>query len=73
MHLRTGPVQDMAGGGLPKQVPILVVGGVKPEDMGKWREAGANGFGLGSGLYAPGRNADDVHARAKAYVAGARA
>ena len=58
---------------LPKEVPVLVVGGVKPEDMAKWREAGANGFGLGSGLYVPGRAPDDVHARAAAYVEAARA
>jgi 2-dehydro-3-deoxyphosphogalactonate aldolase len=58
---------------LPKEVPVLVVGGVKPEDMAKWREAGANGFGLGSGLYVPGRAPDDVHARAASYVEAARA
>ena len=53
--------------------PVLVVGGVQPEDMGKWRDAGANGFGLGSGVYTPGRSADDVHARAKSYVEAIRA
>lgn len=58
---------------LPKQVPILVVGGVKPEGMGQWREAGANGFGLGSGVYTPGRSPDDVHSCTKAYVEAARA
>jgi 2-dehydro-3-deoxyphosphogalactonate aldolase len=57
---------------LPKGIPILVVGGVKADGMAPWREAGANGFGLGSGLYVPGRSADDVHSRAKAYVAAAR-
>jgi 2-dehydro-3-deoxyphosphogalactonate aldolase len=57
---------------LPKQVPILVVGGVQPDNMQPWRKAGANGFGLGSGLFAPGRSAEDVYDRAKAYVAGAR-
>lgn len=58
---------------LPKEVPLLVVGGVKPDGMRPWTEAGANGFGLGSGLYAPGRSADEVHSRAKDYVAGLRA
>ena len=57
---------------LPRQVPILVVGGVQPGDMAKWREAGANGFGLGSGVYTPGRSPDEVHARAKAYVEATR-
>ncbi|WP_300973876.1 2-dehydro-3-deoxy-6-phosphogalactonate aldolase [Sphingomonas sp. LHG3406-1] len=55
---------------LPKDVPILAVGGIQPDNMRPWLEAGANGFGLGSGLYAPGRAADEVHERAKAYVAG---
>lgn len=54
---------------LPKDVPILIVGGVSPETMRPWREAGANGFGLGSGLYAPGRSAAEVGERARAYVA----
>jgi 2-dehydro-3-deoxyphosphogalactonate aldolase len=58
---------------LPREVPILVVGGIQPDNMAPWVAAGANGFGLGSGLFAPGRSADEVHERAKAYVAGARA
>lgn len=57
---------------LPREVPLLVVGGVQPDNMRPWLDAGANGFGLGSGLYAPGRSADEVHERAKAYVAGAK-
>ncbi len=56
---------------LPKEVPVLVVGGVQPDGMRPWLDAGANGFGLGSGLYAPGRAAEEVHRRALAYVAGA--
>ncbi|GAA4027779.1 2-dehydro-3-deoxy-6-phosphogalactonate aldolase [Sphingomonas rosea] len=55
---------------LPNDVPILVVGGVQSDGMAPWTDAGANGFGLGSGLFAPGRSAEEVHARAKAYVAG---
>jgi 2-dehydro-3-deoxyphosphogalactonate aldolase len=55
---------------LPKDVPILVVGGVQPDNMRPWLDAGANGFGLGSGLFAPGRSPDEVHERARAYVAG---
>jgi len=52
------------------EVPIVVVGGVQPETMQPWREAGASGFGLGSGLYAPGRSAEAVGQRARAYVEG---
>lgn len=57
---------------LPKNLPVLVVGGVQPDTMRPWLDAGAKGFGLGSGLYTPGRSAEEVHQRARAYVAGAR-
>jgi 2-dehydro-3-deoxyphosphogalactonate aldolase len=56
---------------LPKQVPVLVVGGIAPDNMRAWREAGANGFGLGSGLYKPGQSAQETGERARAYVQGA--
>jgi 2-dehydro-3-deoxyphosphogalactonate aldolase len=56
---------------LPKEVPLLVVGGVTPANMKPYLDAGANGFGLGSGLYSPGRAVDEVMARARAYVEGA--
>jgi len=55
---------------LPKDLPVLVVGGVKPDQMRPWIEAGANGFGLGSGVYTPGRSAEETAMRARAYVAG---
>ena len=55
---------------LPKDVPLLVVGGVKPDSMRPWLEAGANGFGLGSGVYKPGQSPDEVGAQARAYVEG---
>jgi 2-dehydro-3-deoxyphosphogalactonate aldolase len=57
---------------LPKDVPLLVVGGIAPDNMGPWREAGANGFGLGSGLYKPGQSAEETAARARAYVEGVK-
>ena len=57
---------------LPKDVPVLVVGGISPDNMGPWLDAGADGFGLGSGLYKPGQSAEDTAAKARAYVAGAR-
>ena len=55
---------------LPKAVPVIVVGGVAPETMSTWLEAGADGLGLGSGLYRPGQSAEATAARAQAYVAG---
>jgi len=57
---------------LPKGLPVLAVGGVKPDTMKPWLEAGAAGFGLGGGLYKPGQSAADTLDKAKAYVAGLR-
>ena len=57
---------------LPRGVPLLVVGGVKPEAMRAWVDAGADGFGVGSGLYTPGRSAAETAANARDYVAGLR-
>jgi len=54
---------------LPKDIPLLVVGSVKPELMPAWLEAGANGFGLGSGVFKPGNTAAEVLVHARAYVA----
>jgi 2-dehydro-3-deoxyphosphogalactonate aldolase len=55
---------------LPPDVPLLIVGGVRPETMAAYREAGADGFGLGSGLYQPGFSPEEVGRRARAYRAG---
>ena len=54
---------------LPTDVPVLVVGGVKPDNMRPWLDAGATGFGLGGGLYQPGQSAGATLAKARAYVA----
>ena len=53
---------------LPRGVPLIVVGGVKPETMAAYRTAGANGFGLGSALYRPGQTAAEVASQAAAFV-----
>ena len=57
---------------LPKDVPLLVVGGVRPDNMRAYLEAGATGFGLGSGLYKPGQSPQAVGEQARAYLAGLR-
>jgi 2-dehydro-3-deoxyphosphogalactonate aldolase len=54
---------------LPHGVPLIVVGGITPESMEAYLTAGANGFGLGSALYARGFAAGEVAARARAFVA----
>ena len=55
---------------LPKTVPLIVVGGVKADGMQPWIAAGADGFGLGGGLYQPGQSPGQTSAKARAYVAG---
>lgn len=52
---------------LPRDLAMLPVGGITPETMAPYVAAGASGFGLGSALYAPGRSADDVGRRARAF------
>jgi 2-dehydro-3-deoxyphosphogalactonate aldolase len=53
---------------LPSDLPLLVVGGVTPASMKPWFDAGADGFGLGSGLYRPGQAPDAVAQQARLYV-----
>jgi 2-dehydro-3-deoxyphosphogalactonate aldolase len=53
---------------LPKDMRLLPVGGIAPDNMRPWRDAGAAGFGLGSALYKPGLTAAEVGARARAFV-----
>lgn len=55
---------------LPKHIPLLVVGGVTPGNMRGYLDAGARGFGLGSGVYKPGQSPDQVRMQARAYVEG---
>lgn len=54
---------------LPTQTEIFMVGGVGPENFAQWLDAGANGFGLGSSLYKPGRTADEISITAQEIVA----
>lgn len=55
---------------LPKNVPLIVVGGIKPDTMRAWLEAGADGLGLGSGLYVSGQSPAVTAEKAHAYMAG---
>lgn len=53
---------------LPASTALIPVGGITPDNMAPYRAAGANGFGLGSALYAPGRSAQAVQQLAQAFV-----
>jgi 2-dehydro-3-deoxyphosphogalactonate aldolase len=53
---------------LPKDIPLIVVGGVTPDAIPGWLEGGADGFGLGGGLYQPGQDAQTTLEKARAYV-----
>lgn len=58
---------------LPKELRLLPVGGITPDNMAPYVKAGAAGFGLGSALYSPGLSADAVAQRAHAFVQAWRA
>lgn len=58
---------------LPEDALLLPVGGINPGSMAAYREAGANGFGLGSALFKPGRSVDEVERAAQGFVAALHA
>ncbi|WP_136162096.1 2-dehydro-3-deoxy-6-phosphogalactonate aldolase [Sphingomonas flavalba] len=58
---------------LPAQLPVFVVGGASAATMPGWHAAGADGFGIGSALYRPGKPLDRIAADAATLVAAARA
>ena len=58
---------------LPKDLPLIVVGGITPQKVKPYLAAGASGFGLGGALYKPGQGADQVAAQAAAFVAAVSA
>jgi 2-dehydro-3-deoxyphosphogalactonate aldolase len=57
---------------LPKQAIVLVVGGVSADLISQYHQAGANGFGVGGGIYRPGTSAEQAGANAATYVAALR-
>lgn len=57
---------------LPKGIGLLPVGGIKPESIEAYVDAGATGFGLGSALYKPGMTAEQTASTARQFVAAWR-
>ncbi|MBB2201241.1 2-dehydro-3-deoxy-6-phosphogalactonate aldolase [Gluconacetobacter tumulisoli] len=52
----------------PAGTRFIPVGGVTPDTMGPFLDAGAAGFGLGSALYRAGRSAREVGVAARQFV-----
>src|SRR4029077_3627885 len=58
---------------LPRNALVFPVGGIRPDNMGPYWAAGANGFGTGSNLCQPGGTVEHVRSAAGAYAAAFRA
>jgi len=58
---------------LPRATLVFPVGGIGPESMAAYWEAGADGFGTGSRLYKTGAAIDDVRSAARAYAVAFKA
>ena len=54
---------------LPAGTPVMPVGGITPSNMADWRAGGAAGFGIGSALYKPGKQAAAVREDARKFIA----
>ncbi len=54
---------------LPPGTLMIPVGGIGADNMVAWRNAGAQGFGIGSSLYKPGKSAESVKSDAIKLVA----
>jgi len=50
-------------------IALAPVGGITPDNISVYAQAGASGFGLGSALYKPGLSAIEVGQNARAFVA----
>lgn len=58
---------------LPKGTRLLPVGGITPDKMQPYLDAGADGFGLGSALFKSGMTAQQTADNARKFVAAWRA
>lgn len=77
--LKLFPAEQISPGGVkawravfPRDLPLVPVGGITPDNMREYVAAGADGFGLGSALYKPGMAPGDVRKAGEAFVAAYR-
>lgn len=54
---------------LPDGTDLWPVGGISPDQIGNWRNAGATGAGIGSQLYTDGVTAEQLRERAHSFAA----
>lgn len=54
---------------LPKDAIVVPVGGIKPDNMKPYVDAGANGFGLGSALFTPTMSVEEIGRNARDFAA----
>lgn len=74
--LKIFPADSLGHGGLKALKPVLPsgtevwpVGGITPDNMAGWMQAGATGFGIGSQLFAPGTTLSELRGKAAQYIA----
>ena len=53
---------------LPTDARVVPVGGVGVDNMADYLEVGANGFGIGSALYKPGKSIPEIRQSARAFI-----
>jgi 2-dehydro-3-deoxyphosphogalactonate aldolase len=53
---------------LPKDTVVLPVGGIKPDNMKPYVDAGADGFGLGSALFTPTMAVEEIARNARDFA-----
>ena len=61
-------VLNAIGAVLPSGTPVVPVGGITPDKLAAYWQAGASGFGLGSALYKAGLSASQVAENAKRFT-----
>ncbi|MBW8811958.1 MAG: 2-dehydro-3-deoxy-6-phosphogalactonate aldolase [Caulobacterales bacterium] len=79
-HLKLFPAATYGAGHLrqlkavlPPDAVVWAVGGVGPDSMAEWRQAGARAFGLGGELYRAGQSPAETAEKAQRVVAAVRA
>ncbi|VUS38436.1 MULTISPECIES: 2-dehydro-3-deoxy-6-phosphogalactonate aldolase [Klebsiella] len=57
---------------LPPEVPVLAVGGVTPENLTTWVQAGCAGAGLGNDLYRAGQAVERTRQQAGRFISASK-